>query len=210
MPRRNQIFIPNGYYHIYNRGHNKQSIFLTSKDYSRYLTRLEEYLKKHPVSLMCYCLMPNHIHLIIRQNNEESVERFIHRLHTSYTMYFNKKYDRVGSVFQGRFKAKLIETDEYLLHVSRYVHQNPLEIIHAQGPASKLDNYPWSSYSQYTGTTPHNLCDIKIILNYFSENSLKKQRIKYREFIEAGLKDLDQPLLESISAGDFITLKARP
>src|SRR3989338_7697833 len=149
MPARPQIFIPNGHYHIYNRGHNKNPIFLQTKDYQRYLKRLEEYLKKHDVALLCYCLMPNHVHLLMRQNGDESIERFIHRLHTAYTMYFNKKYERIGAVFQGRFKAKLIETDEYLIHVSRYIHLNPLEILRAQGPALRLDKYPWSSLKEY-------------------------------------------------------------
>jgi len=111
MPARNQVFIPNGYYHVYNRGHNKQPIFLHYKDYQRYLTRLKEYLKKHPVTLLSYCLMPNHIHLLLRQNGDESIDRFIHRLHTAYTKYFNIKYERLGAVFQSRFKAKLIESD---------------------------------------------------------------------------------------------------
>lgn len=210
MPQRKQIFIQDGYYHIFNRGHNKQAIFLNSKDYQRYLKRLKEYLKRHPISLLAYCLMPNHIHLILRQDGEEPAERFIHRLHTSYTMYFNIKYERVGAVFQGRFKAKLIESDEYLLHVTRYIHQNPLEILSAQGRALKLDEYPWSSYPEYIGKTSRPLCKTDIILGYLSQRSPTRQKIKYREFVEEGLDDTNDSLFEDLNNGELPTLKARP
>lgn len=215
MPQRKQIFIPHSYYHIYNRGHNKQTIFLNNKDYQRYLKRLKEYFKKHQVSLLCYCLMPNHIHLILRQEDTKSIERFIHRLHTSYTMYFNKKYERLGAVFQGRFKAKIIESDEYLLHVSRYIHQNPLEILRAQGPALKLEEYFWSSYGEYINKNSSKFCHTEIILNYFHNSTLERRKLKYQEFVEDGLNDMDQSSLESLSAGKFPNLpiselKARP
>src|SRR3989344_6976488 len=101
MPQRKYHFVRNNYYHIYNRGHNKQDIFLSSKDYVRYLRRFKEYLTKNPVTIIAYCLMPNHLHLILRQDDDYSLESFIHRLHTAYTMYFNRKYERLGAVFQG-------------------------------------------------------------------------------------------------------------
>jgi putative transposase len=208
MPARPVIFFPQGHYHIYNRGHNKQSIFLHYKDYQRYLTRLEEYLEKHPVSLLAYCLMPNHIHLLIRQDDEESVERFIHRLHTSYTMYFNRKYERVGSVFQGRFRAKLVETDEYLLHVSRYIHLNPCEILRAHHPDTKLENYPWSSYPQYVGSSEYTVCNTSVIYGYYN-GTTEEQALKYRAFVESYIPNMEQSELESISNGS-IEFKARP
>lgn len=154
--------------------------------------------------------MPNHIHLLIKQTSDESINRFIHRLHTSYTMYFNIKYERVGSVFQGRFKAKLIESDEYLLHVSRYIHQNPLEVLRAQGPALKLENYMWSSYQEYIGVSSHSLCETDMILSYVSQEALKKQQLKYRQFVEEGLSSLELGDLEDISSGKLPELKAGP
>ena len=207
MPRRNQIFIPGGYYHVYNRGHNKQPIFLHYKDYKRYITRLKEYLDKHPVTLLAFCLMPNHIHLLLRQDGDESLDRFIHRLHTAYTKYFNIKYERVGSVFQSRFKAKLIETDEYLLHVSRYIHLNPIELLHAQSPALKLEQFPWSSYGTYIGTSLQSFCDTSTILGYFEKTTLVStqgtDKNKYKKFIEAMIPKIDQTTLEGISEGEF-------
>lgn len=203
MPQRKPIFFQNGYFHVYNRGHNKQKIFLHYKDYVRYLLRLKEYLEKHPITLLCYCLMPNHIHLILRQDSEEPIDVFIHRLHTAYTMFFNKKYERVGSVFQSRFKAKCIETDEYLLHGSRYVHINPIELLRPQGPAlnSQLTKYPWSSYQEYTqpsSSLPISLCDTSIILNYFKKENKQQS---YKQFVGNMIRNVSDDHLSDISSG---------
>ena len=204
MSARPAIFTAQGFYHVYNRGHNKQTIFHDAKDYRRYLKRLGEYLKKHDVTLLAYCLMPNHLHLLLRQDSDELIDRFIHRLHTAYTMYFNKKYERVGAVFQGRFKAKLIDTDEYLLHVSRYIHINPIELFdtHAQGPALgvELEDYPWSSYEEYVDPRSKLLCNPTIILNYFS-NSPLRGKTTYRSFVEEYLGMTNTERLAEISGG---------
>jgi len=203
MPQRKPIFLKDGYYHVYNRGHNKQNIFLNYKDYTRYLVRIEKYKEIHPITLLCYCLMPNHIHLILRQESDEPIEVFIHRLHTAYTMFFNKKYERVGSVFQGRFKAKLIESDEYLLHVSRYIHLNPIELLRAQGPAlnSQLVQYPWSSYHEYveqSSPLSHPLSDPSIILGYFNK---EHQKQSYKKFVGDMIKTVSDEDLAEISSG---------
>lgn len=204
MSARRVVFGAQGFYHVYNRGHNKQTIFYDARDYRRYLTRLGEYLKKHPVTLLAYCLMPNHIHMLLRQNGEEPIDRFIHRLHTAYTMYFNKKYEKVGAVFQGRFKAKLIDKEEYLLHVSRYIHINPVELIHAQGRALsvKLAAYPWSSYGEYLEPRGKHLCDPTITLSYFSKLPTQG-RTTYRSFVDEYLGVASVERLEEISSGDL-------
>lgn len=202
MSARPPIFTAQGFYHVYNRGHNKQTIFYDAKDYRRYLKRLGEYLGKHEVTILAYCLMPNHVHLLLRQDGDESIDRFIHRLHTAYTMYFNKKYEKVGAVFQGRFKAKLIDTDEYLLHVSRYIHINPVELFYAQGPAlsSELSAYPWSSYGEYVEPQSKSTSDPTIILNYFS-NSPLRGKTTYQSFVEEYLGITSTERLAEISGG---------
>ncbi|MEK7544352.1 MAG: transposase [Patescibacteria group bacterium] len=206
MAARPPIFTAQGFYHVYNRGHNKQTIFYDARDYRRYLKRLGEYLIKHEVTLLAYCLMPNHVHLLLRQDGEEPMDRFIHRLHTAYTMYFNIKYERLGSVFQGRFKAKLIDTDEYLLHVSRYIHINPIEIVqdYAQGPALsvELGKFPWSSYGEYLKQRSENLCNTEIIRNYFS-NSPLQGKTTYRLFVEEYLGISTPERLAEISGGNL-------
>lgn len=195
-----------GYYHVYNRGHNKQTIFYDAKDYQRYLKRLHEYREKHEVTILAYCLMPNHVHLLLRQDGDESIDRFIHRLHTAYTMYFNKKYERVGAVFQGKFKAKAIDTDEYLLHVSRYIHINPVEMFDSQpqGLALRLEleRYPWSSYGEYVDSKSKPISDSTIIRNYFS-NSPMHGKLTYRLFVEEYLGMTNPDRLAEISSGNL-------
>src|SRR3989338_1693069 len=116
-------------------------------------------------------------------------------------MYFNKKYNRLGSAFQGRFKAKLIDTDEYLLHVSRYIHLNPLEALRAQGPALKLKNYPWSSLKEYIGVSNRPFCKTDIILDHLSQGTLASRKQKYKKFIEGFIKDLKPTFLSKLSTG---------
>jgi putative transposase len=170
-------FIAGEYYHIYNRGTDKKDVFLDYSDYRRFLISLRELNQKGEVlnlcrrSLMearlrsretglsqlvditCFCLMPNHFHLILQQLSEGSVPVFMHKLGTSYTKYFNKKYDRSGVLFQGAYKAKHIENETYLLHLSRYIHLNPEALIKSsQGNFvdwCALKNYPWSSLQAY-------------------------------------------------------------
>ncbi|MFB3918713.1 MAG: transposase [Candidatus Velamenicoccus archaeovorus] len=170
-------FIVGEYYHIYNRGTDKRDVFLDCSDYRRFLISLSELNQKGEVlnlcrrSLMearlqsketglsqlvditCFCLMPNHFHLILQQLAEGGVPVFMHKLGTSYTKYFNKKYDRSGVLFQGAYKAKRIENETYLLHLSRYIHLNPEASIKSSKDSfvdwCALKNYPWSSLRAY-------------------------------------------------------------
>ena len=147
------------YYHIYNRGNGRKDIFLDDQDYYVYLNRLSKAKDKNGVTIISYCLMPNHIHLLLRQDTKKPVYKFISSVHTSYSMYFNKKYDDVGHLFQGRFKQKIVDKDEYLLHLSRYIHLNPIE----SRLVENLNNYRWSSYLDFVGERKDNLCKKEII-----------------------------------------------
>jgi len=166
------------YYHVYNRGNRKQNIFLQANDYERFLTRIEEYSKKFGITLLCYCLMKNHFHFLVRQDTNVPISVFMLRLATSYAKYFNIKYEEVGSLFQDRFKAKVIEADDYLLHLSRYIHRNPFEIL---TPGVGLDEFRWSSYSDYLKGIRSTLVDPSYILNYFSKTNKEKD---YKSFVE--------------------------
>lgn len=148
MPHRNVIreFVKDTSYHVYNRGVEQRTIFLDSQDYYVFLRRLEimlidrsqideKSLPRQPVKsfygqieLLAYCLMPNHFHLLLHQNSDNDVAEFMRTLSTSYTMYFNKRYERVGALFQGRYKAHRIDNDSYRLHISRYIHLNPIAL----------------------------------------------------------------------------------
>jgi len=221
MPQKNTIkkYVKNGYYHIYNRGVEKRAIFLDDQDYRVFLHLLKYYLrpdsldKKHPVlevsnlhlirprplknlsseiDLLCYCLMPNHFHLLIQQKTIDGIQTLMRKIGTSYSMYFNKRYDRVGHLFQGTYKAALIETDEYLLHLSRYIHLNPRELT-GINPV----NYSYSSYKNYLGIKHSNWLKPNFILNFFNkESSLPylKTFPSYQKFVEGYNKNSEELL----------------
>lgn len=158
MPSRNTIkeFIPEAYYHVYNRGVEKRVIFLDDQDYTVFLGLLKKYLTGsregmthhhkfetlgEQVKLLAYCLMPNHFHLLFYQQSEDAITKLMRRVTTGYVMYFNQRYARVGGLFQGRYKASQITADAYLHHISRYIHLNPEDYKH----------WPYSSYTCYVG-----------------------------------------------------------
>ena len=171
------------YYHIYNRGVDKRTIFLDRRDFERFLyllfacndtepllnsqfyyrgfASIEKYPRKRTqlVDILCFCLMPNHFHLILRQRVDSGISLFMQKLGTGYTMYFNIKYKRSGVLFQGVFKAIHIDREEYLTHLTRYIHLNPAELREPQWKKQNIRNrktilefvkkYPWSSYQYY-------------------------------------------------------------
>ncbi|MEK7447185.1 MAG: transposase [Patescibacteria group bacterium] len=161
MPSKNTVkkFVPGGIYHVYNRGVEKRSIFCDNRDHQVFLHLLKTALtdekeldytdnisvrnKSETLDLLAYCLMSNHFHFLIQQLDETSMTEFMRSISNAYVAYFNKKYKRVGSLFQGTYKAVLVDKDEYLIHLSRYIHINPREID------QKLENYLYSSYKGY-------------------------------------------------------------
>ena len=168
MPSRYIVrnFEENGFYHIFNRGIEKRETFTDKQDYQIfkyymfvYLAPLNKVLSRHPdipirlhgknlneeLDLIAYCLMPSHFHFLIRLKTKDAISRFMKQLINAYTFYFNKKYQRAGNLLQGRFKSVKIPTDEILLHVSRYIHLNPVMAKLTDKP----ENYPWSSYNDF-------------------------------------------------------------
>ena len=180
-----RYFQKGGYYHVYNRGTRKQKIFIQNRDYKRFLERLKKYKDKFEISILCYCLMPNHFHLLLKQETNNPITHLMLRLGTSYAKYFNIKYDEVGSLFQGRFKTKLVDSDEYLLQLSRYIHRNPYTII---TPGVRLELFPWSSYATYIRGEKNDIVDPSYILGYFAKNN---QSNDYRQFTEYDFKKED-------------------
>ena len=159
-----------GHYHICNRGNRKQDIFLEEEDYLSYLKKVREYKEKYKISVLCYCLMPNHFHLLIKQNSDIPLYKFMHALNTSYSMNFNRKYNKVGHLFQGKHKLKEVDKDEYLLQLSSYIHLNPTK----DGLIKKLEEYQWSSYLDYIGLREGTLCDKELVLFGRSPEEYKK------------------------------------
>ena len=213
-------YLENGYYHLYNRGVEKRNIFLDDQDYIVFLHLLKYYLSppdpnnEHPfanlsltgfnpvrlrpmqtlfgeIDLLGYCLMPNHYHLLVRQITRDGITQLTRKISTTYSMYFNRRYKRVGHLFQGIFRAALIQDDSYLLHLSRYIHLNPSPVTAVTGfnPVT----YSYSSYQYYLGTKNASWVKPKFILDYFQSNInspfLPKQINSYQKFVEEYLED---------------------
>lgn len=207
--------LENGFYHIYNRGVGKMEIFKDEQDYDVFLNYLKEGLSSLPdkdsvpheiyfedrafkvvgrmsknfyerLVLVCYCLMPNHIHLEIKQVEINSMKDFMHSLLIRYSMYFNKKYNRVGPVFQGRYKAVYVENEMYLLYLSKYIHLNPLEISNDLTKSK-------SSYSDYLGLTKTLWVNTDIILSFFNKkvSSEFKKTNSYKKFVESDESNIE-------------------
>jgi len=144
MPRESRKRSNSGVYHIMLRGINRQQIFEDDEDYSRFLETLAKYREECGYSLYGYCLMPNHVHLVLREG-KQPLETIMRRIGASFVYWYNAKYARTGHLFQDRFKSEPVESDAYLLTVIRYVHWNPVKA----GLCSTLEAYPYSSYAQY-------------------------------------------------------------
>lgn len=170
LPRTKRNLSYTGIYHIIIRGVNRNNIFLDDSDKRKFLKEIKRTKEKYEYEILSYCLMDNHVHLLIKDNIQK-ISKIMQSINISYAKYFNQKYERVGHVFQNRFFSKCVETDKYLLIVQRYIHQNP-EIANIQ----KTEKCIWSSYKEYV--TKEDLCSTKLILNFFEE----KGRNKINEF----------------------------
>lgn len=191
-------FSTGSFYHIINRGITNQNLFNNAWDYKRFILTLNYYIEEKPqqklslttkeeldkilpnspkkplVGIMAYCLMPNHFHLLLKQVTRGGITAFMKNLQNSYTRYYNIKNKRIGTLYQGKFKAVLIEGDEQLLHVSRYIHLNPF----AAKIIDRPHQYSWSSYQHYLHNRSNRICAPQLILEMIGSPR------KYREFIE--------------------------
>jgi len=152
------------FYHLYNRGVAKLPIYRCSSDYRRFLQKYEEYSKALGIDTVSYALLPNHFHFLLGcLSKEPNLEGLLRRLSTGHAMYFNRKYDRVGHLFQNRYRVKRVTTEFYLLHLSRYIHQNPLKLARGNKALAEqwkfIVKYPWSSYHAYWRTAKIRLGD---------------------------------------------------
>ena len=143
MPRTARFTIENGYYHIITRGNQKQIVFKEETDYTIYLNILNKYRKRYKAKLYCYCLMPNHVHLLLEVSEPQALRKFMSGLNLSYTVYFNAKYNKVGHLWQDRYISRLIHKDKYLLDCINYIETNPIRANLVQD----ITIYPWSSYT---------------------------------------------------------------
>jgi putative transposase len=197
MPRREIAFQPGEYYHLYNRGVNRERIFFEPEHYLFFLRRLREHLV--PVlEVVAYCLMPTHYHLLVQvkqtpQTSEVSktsevsdasarISAAMMRLAVSYTKAVNKRYGRVGPLFQGAFQARHVERDEYLVHLSRYIHLNPC----AAGYVGHAEEWVYSSYPDYLGLRQGTLPAPSAVLGQFSSPNA------YWQFVEGPASEAEE------------------
>jgi putative transposase len=163
LPREARKKSRNGVYHIMLRGINKQIIFEEDEDKKRFIDTLDRFKKLCNFKIYGYCLMDNHVHLLVKEV-EETVSEFIKRICSSYVYWYNMKYDRCGHLFQDRFKSEVVETRAYFLTVLRYIHQNPLKA----GLASNVFECKWTSIGEYLYQS--SIIDTTFVLSLFSED----------------------------------------
>ncbi|HHV18852.1 MAG TPA: transposase [Thermoanaerobacterales bacterium] len=171
-----------GIYHIVLRGINKQNIFHDMEDKERFLNTLKKYKGICEYEIYGYCLMNNHIHILIKEG-KETISQIMKRIGASYVYWYNTKYERSGHLFQGRFKSETVEDEKYLLTVLRYIHQNPTKA----GIVEEIANYKWSSYNEYFNKNGV-ITDIDFVLSILNSDYVKAVK-EFEEFMAEENKD---------------------
>ena len=204
MPGRNiyKDYVPESYYHIYNRGIDGQEIFIDKDDYVVFLSLLKRYLGNgvskntvgvtypsyaNVVEVLAFCLMPNHFHLLIYQSDTDGMKLLLKSLGVAYGMYFNRKYKRLGPVFQQRYRASRISDEAYLLHISRYIHLNP----------ANYRTWQWSSLPYYLGSLEADWIKPSRIVELFDKGEYQKFVADYKGSRD-DLKKIKHELANSI------------
>jgi putative transposase len=210
MSLRKIQFVEGEYYHLYNRGNDKKIIFKDKDDYERFVglmyacnqkdnfksddLKKDEGLfnvkkEKNLISIGSYCLMPNHFHILITQKENNGISKYMKKFLTAYVMYFNKKYKRTGSLFEGKFKAEHADNDNYLKYLFSYIHLNPVKIIQKDWKETGINNkseiikflgqYKYSSYLDYLGENrvQNKVLDVNSFPEYFPSKELFKKEI---------------------------------
>lgn len=211
MARKLRVAYAGAIYHVTLRGVERRELFADSADRERMLEQLAHGVELDGVRLYLFCLMTNHVHLLV-ETPRANLSQFMHRLETGYTVYFNMRHRRAGHLMQGRFVAVLVEGDEYLLKLSRYIHLNPVQVGTVRQKQLRerikiLRRYRWSSYQGYIGRAKrHELVTYGPILDLVS-NRVHGGARAYRRFVESGLVESDDEFKQvmeesSLSLGD--------
>ncbi len=177
---RRMRFVTGQMYHLYNRGNRKAEVFHDRQDYLHFLRQLREYQQKHPVTLIAYCLMPNHYHLLVRQDGDGAISDMMQAFGTSLSKSYNQKYQTVGALFQGKFRDEHVGHTGYLMHLARYLHRNPVKAHLCRAP----EDWEFSNYRDVLGLRHGKLCDFSTVLACFA-NEVKI----YREYVLDPLAD---------------------
>jgi REP element-mobilizing transposase RayT len=187
MPYRRESLQAGQCYHLYGRGNNRQQIFVEAENYFFFLRQLRRYLTPQVFHTIAYCLMPTHYHLLVCLRSDDlsaQMKRFL----LSYTNAINKRYGRSGALFEGRFRSVCVEGDRYLLHLSRYIHLNPV----LAGIVKHPQDWEFSSYREYVGLREGTLPVPDAVLSQFASQAA------YRAFVE-GYVDQDREVIEHVA-----------
>ena len=206
MSRPLRVKYENACYHVINRGNRREVVFQDDSDSELFLEKLIEFAALYDVIIYSYCLLPNHFHLYIRTRHG-NLSKFMQSFLTSFTLKMNRKYLKCGHLFQGRFKAQLVESELYKNKLSRYIHLNPVktksqEELSTKTLKSRLDDYKWSSYRFYIGleNKPEWL-DRRFVLSSWGRTAFEKMH-NYRNYVEKGIKtDNADDIRAAVSGG---------
>lgn len=165
MPSKRPDFLPNHYYHIYNRGAHKQLLFQEADNYLFVIRKLKHYCQQLHLAMIAYCLMPNHYHFLVRQDGDFPAGLLPQRIFNSYSKAYNKKYGHDGTLFTDHYHIKQIEETSHLLHLCRYIHGNPVK----DGLVSNPSDWEYSNFKEYLGRRKGSLFDPGFLLDYFQD-----------------------------------------
>jgi REP element-mobilizing transposase RayT len=185
MPYRKVQFARGHYYHVYNRGIDRQPIFQEAENYAFLLRRIKRYAHAQRIAVIAYCLMLNHYHLLLRQDGDTPISTLMQRVFNSYTKAYNKRYGRQGTLFEGPYRALHVDQQTYLRHVCRYIHANPVK----HGFVEQVQEWPYSNYHEWIGTREGTLVDRAFVQGLFATEKA------YERFVQAyveGLSELPQ------------------
>jgi REP-associated tyrosine transposase len=198
MARPLRVEFEDAIYHLCTRGNARQRIFWDDRDRGRFVELLAESARRFDVSIFCFVLMGNHVHLVA-QTHRPNLSRWMHWLAVAYTVFFNRRHRTGGHLFQGRYKSFLVQEGDYLLGLSRYIHLNPVRGMSLGrgtpgGRRKRLRAYRWSSYPGYAGLkTPYPFVDEEMVLGELG-GARKGERLRYRRFVEEGLvREVESP-----------------
>jgi len=196
MARPLRIEYPGAFYHVTSRGNEKKDIFKTRRDREKFISYLQSSVERYGAQIHAYCLMTNHYHLLL-ETPRGNLSEIMQHINGAYTTYFNVKRKRTGHLFQGRYKAIVIEADEYALELSRYIHLNPVRA----GMVNEPQEHEWTSYKCYAGMAAESKwLKTDFILSYFGENRIESGR-KYQQYVTDLLKtEYESPLNSAVAS----------
>lgn len=203
MPRHQREKSKSGYYHIMLRGNERSNIFRDEEDKLRFIEKLYDKNQENRFSLHAFCLMDNHVHLMLSEGVED-VAKIMKRIIVSYVYYFNKKYKRVGHLFQDRFKSEIVEDDNYVLALARYIHQNPVKA----GMIKSAGEYKWSSYTCYLNESNYftKVVETETVLNLLSGDK-RTAKNRFEEYMNEEAQEVFVDLVEDAEMMDEETAK---